>query len=1544
MKNRQKMIIWLMLVALLLSEITHLVSISNQVVWAQEESETLQSTEKQEKTTSTETSVNQIQSGKTTETSQTQTQNSSQQEENEVSSKTQTSTEQTVAESSTKEEVASQTSKTSIQPQAGNVDDNPGAKVAYDKAATYWIGEISARVKTAPKLGNYVGATSTIEFNLPVENAPVTSATSGIYKWDYATSIYFDGVSFVGGDGITFTGSAATSTTNGQTFNHFYLVIKRTKPGSNITVPSISLKYHGELRADEYINWTGGGYVWNKVNYFEKGTVSRGISGLVCNLESVDMPSKYSWLYDEWRKVSVRKIASNLSDALKSNYSKLGKNVNDTVNFTVESKASEQYTGQINFIGDYFSDLSQFKVNLSSNFSNYVQLEKTGSTGTKINYRMKRVKAGNFSGDCSVTINTRHDAEGRTISIYDGSLFYWALPMDNIPLDSASASFNINDDRQIWADVVEQTIELGTWSGEIPAVSKMITNVRLEDGTAINASDYTAEVNSVPSFDNMTVTDKIGVKITRKSSGVTTYVQVPVKMTWGNTIQLRGYDNGTSGAYTLHKIGNTYRIRPSYGENKNYRSNGIHEYRKGMTYQSITLLRGTGRIDQLSSTYYKGFNGEITTNEVVSSFGTNAQQYIQLGDVVQIWHKEQWRNSYTRNGSNVKYSDMDEGSVYFAVTADGFIPYRLNQLKPKETTITMGTTDAELDKQAGDLIDFLGMNGNGLKVSKITEYPDRSKAGTAKGKVLVEETIDGHTYTYEYEVPFKVTDDRQIRADVVEQTVTLGTQADELADASKMVTNVRLDDGTVLNSSDYTTQVMSAPDVDNMKVAEKIEVKVTRKSNKAETTVYVPIKVAWGSTIQLRGKNDQTAGAYTLHQIGSSYYIRSNYGQSDSYSGNGVHSNYIGTPYHSINLLRGSGRIDQLTNTYYKGTNGNVTAKTMVDTFGTNGKQFVQLGDIVQIWHKEQWRNFYTKDETEIKYSNKDEDSTYFAITADGFVPYRLNQLEVKESTIVMSTTNQELDQKKDDLLDFLGMNGNGLKVTKITQYPDRSKPGKSTGKVLVEETIGGVKLNYEYEVTFNVLSDLNVSAKQLADIPLGTTLSTSAKEYVTVDSTPEAEEKLTFEWVGEPISGTTVGQHQATVRVTSQNFNQSVDVVINYKVLYSNSIVMGTDPLVTLSLLDDEGVPKLVATPGTAKNELTLRPLLNVYRGSMTNVLVSLQTSTVYQTPDQLATTWNGLIKSATIEYGDVITASGTKKDSPTWQLSGSETYTSRNEVLVKEAEGQTEAFYELTPNGYSLLHVNWLKPQVQEIEQGTTEAELDQRINEFLSTENYNELSVKEFEMYPDTSKLGGSMAVISVVETLKSGKTFAYSHTVPFIVKAPKLTLAADLTVENLSRSEEETNVGDELLYVYTLTNNSSVASLKSGNLSIELPEGLEVVTRSEQNVSIDELAPGKTFTYQVKVKVTDAALNQNPVVKVTGKATNESSVEQDIPEASIEVPGGIVNEIDTSEINLTIPTKMNFGSDEEKSFHLFTKWKTIQLYLSKYLLSNLHQIQN
>ncbi|MGL9777543.1 hypothetical protein IGK28_001484 [Enterococcus sp. DIV0182] len=1091
---------------------------------------------------------------------------------------------------------------------------------------------------------------------------------------------------------------------------------------------------------------------------------------------------------------------------------------------------------------------------------------------------------------------------------------------NNMEVDSTNDSANkyaeSKDDMTIIAEAIEQEITLGTQQAELD-ITKMYKNVTLDDGSAIDASDVEAYIVAAPKFDSMEASEShIQLSLTRKSNNQSTTLWVPIKMKWASTIQLRGLSDYTAGAYTLRQKDDSYYIRSNYGENGFYRGTGVDNSYLSTPYHSITLLRGLGNIDQLSNIYYKETKGTNTARDVVEDFGTDGQQSVQLGDVVKIWHREQKRNFYTKDEKKIAYSTKDEDSTYFAITADGFVPYRLNQLEVKESTILMSTTNEELDQKKDELIDFLGMTGNGLKVSKITQYPDRSKPGKSTGKVLVEETIGGVKLNYEYEVTFNVTDDRQIWADVVEQTIELGTWSGEIPDVSKMFTNVRLEDGSAIDSSDYTAEITSVPSFDDMTVTDKISVKITRKSNGTVTYLQVPIKMSWGNTIQLRGYDNGTSGAYTLHKIGNSYYIRSNFGENKNYRSNGIHEYHKGMTYQLIMLLRGTGRIDQLSSTYYKGFNGEITTNEVVSSFGTNAQQYVQLGDVVQIWHKEQWRNSYIKNGSNTQYSDMDEGSVYFAVTADGFIPYRLNRLEAKETTITTKTTNAELDKQVGDLIDFLGMSGNGLKVTQITQYPDRSQAGKTTGKVLVEETIAGVKLNYEYEVTFNVLANLSAVGKTIADIPLGTTLSGAAKDYVDVTASPESANQLTFEWVGEPISGTTVGQHQATVRVTSPTYQVSVDVKVDYTVLYENSIVIGSDPNIGLSLLDEGGMPKLSATPGTPKSKLTLRPLVNIYRGSMTELVCSLQTDTVYQTPENLSDNWNQQLQASGAQYGDVLSASAAHRDKPTLQLNGAETYISRDETLVKEAEGYTEAFYELTPNGYSLLHVNWLKPQVQEIEQGTTEAELDQRINEFLSTENYNELSVKEFEMYPDTSKLGGSMAVISVVETLKSGKTFAYSHTVPFIVKAPKLTLAADLTVENLSRSEEETNVGDELLYVYTLTNNSSVASLKSGNLSIELPDGLEVVTRSEQNVSIDELAPGKTFTYQVKVKVTDAALNQNPVVKVTGKATNESSVEQDIPEASIEVPGGIVNEIDTSEINLTIPTKMNFGSDEEK----------------------------
>ncbi|WP_430616417.1 hypothetical protein [Enterococcus sp. DIV0176] len=538
-----------------------------------------------------------------------------------------------------------------------------------------------------------------------------------------------------------------------------------------------------------------------------------------------------------------------------------------------------------------------------------------------------------------------------------------------------------------------------------------------------------------------------------------------------------------------------------------------------------------------------------------------------------------------------------------------------------------------------------------------------------------------------------------------------------------------------------------------------------------------------------------------------------------------------------------------------------------------------------------------------------------YEVTTGGYSLLNVNRLTPSNQEVTQGMTHEALDQRIGDFLSTESFNN--VKVKEFVSYPDTSKLGTTSAVIKVEETLqSGGTFEFNYTVPFTIVKTLEVSAKTIADISLGTTLSNNAKDYVNVKSTPEAEDKLVFEWISDPISASTVGTHQAKVRVTSPTYQVSKEIIIDYKVLYGKSIVLGEPSMIALSLLDKAGNPNLVTTGLNTSTNLSMRPNITAYRKNIDQKLFELKTDTVYQTSKELASSWSKELQTTSLIYGDVLSIETFHQNDPTFPLMGAQTYVSRNEQLVKEAEGYQKALYEVTTGGYSLLNINRLTPSNQEVTQGMTHEALDQRISDFLSTESFNNVKVKEFVSYPDTSKLGTTSAVIKVEETLQSGGTFEFNYTVPFIVKAPKLTLAADLTVENLSRSEEETNVGDELLYVYTLTNNSSVASLKSGNLSIELPEGLEVVTRSEQNVSIDELAPGKTFTYQVKVKVTDAALNQNPVVKVTGKATNESSVEQDIPEASIEVPAGIVTQIDTSEINLTIPTKMNFGSDEEK----------------------------
>ncbi|MBO0480988.1 putative mucin/carbohydrate-binding domain-containing protein [Candidatus Enterococcus courvalinii] len=1083
--------------------------------------------------------------------------------------------------------------------------------------------------------------------------------------------------------------------------------------------------------------------------------------------------------------------------------------------------------------------------------------------------------------------------------------------------------FIVDQEWEIQADVIEQEVLLGTKTDELPDVNKMFENVTLNDPdqTPVNPDGYTAEILSVPTFDNMEVTDTIEVKLTRRKTGLSTTLHVPVKMKWNGTIQLKGNGDRSAGAYTLHNVNGKYFIRTSYGFKVND-SYAIHDYYPG-TYYSLELLTGDGLLDNLAVDYTYNVKGTSKVPDVINNFGTGGEYEVQLGDIVKIFHEEpKNRHKYVDDTQKEITPPLgDDQTVYYLVTADGFVPYHLNVLSANKMTVDILTTEKELDQLANEMIDFKGYTANDLKISKITTYPDCSAVGEATGKVLVEETIAGVTHTTEYSVPFTIVDQRKVQADPIPQDILIGTKESELPDVSDMFENVTLDDGTAINPDGYTAKITSVPSFDSLAETDTIQVELTRRKNGSTTIIEVPVNMKWNGTIQLKGLSDKTAGAYTLHHVSSKYVIRSSFGVSKELNKDmQVHSSYDST-YYTLSVLSGTGQLDKLSVDYMYDVKGTDKVSDVINNFGTGGEYEVQLGDIVKIFHEEPKNRHKYVDDTqkEITPPLGDDQTVYYLVTADGFVPYHLNVLSSNDMTIAAATTDKELDALTNEMINFKGYNENNLKVAKITEYPDRSAAGKTSGKVLVEETINGETHNLEYEVAFTVVDNLSATGKQMADLPLGITISSKPSDYVTVATTPEDEAKLTFEWVDTPIETTVIGKHQATVRITSQTFNQTIDVPIDYTVIYGKTIVLGDTPMVGFSLFDNSGTPRLVSTglDLTPNVNLALRPQTSIYRQSTSNKIFNFTTQTVYQRPSAWANGWNESLALSTTDltYGDVLAIQTFHQAYPGTSLNGSQTYVARNETLVKEAEGFMEAMYELTPAGYNLLSVNRLTPTLQEIEKGTTKEELAKRVEDFLSVENHPELKVKEFESYPDTSKTGLTEATIRVTETLSSGNTFDYDYVVKFNVIDPKLVLTSDLKVANLSRNEEETNVGDELLYVYTLTNSSPLGKLKSGSLSIELPKELNPVGTFKQDVTVPQLGIGETFTYQVKVKVTEQAINQNPVVRVTGKATNESDIEQDIPEAKIEVPGGVVGKIDTSEINITIPSKMNFGADED-----------------------------
>lgn len=102
---------------------------------------------------------------------------------------------------------------------------------------------------------------------------------------------------------------------------------------------------------------------------------------------------------------------------------------------------------------------------------------------------------------------------------------------------------------------------------------------------------------------------------------------------------------------------------------------------------------------------------------------------------------------------------------------------------------------------------------------------------------------------------------------------------------------------------------------------------------------------------------------------------------------------------------------------------------------------------------------------------------------------------------------------------------------------------------------------------------------------------------------------------------------------------------------------------------------------------------------------------------------------------------------------------------------EGQNEVFYQITNNGYQVLHFNHLyNNRTFEILTSDTQESLEAKLKnkEFLTNVNYSSVEIVKFSEYLDNSKAGNVKGKIQVREKLINGNYVYYDYEVPFTVK--------------------------------------------------------------------------------------------------------------------------------------------------------------------------------
>lgn len=278
---------------------------------------------------------------------------------------------------------------------------------------------------------------------------------------------------------------------------------------------------------------------------------------------------------------------------------------------------------------------------------------------------------------------------------------------------TAEKTITITITSEFSAKAVPQTVPLGAdesyWKD---ALLKATVN-EVKNGSS-TISNYNVSLVTAPVTNRITTSSSMTVKVTNAAnSSQSMEVNVPVNVTWGNSIALGGSgtnitDLGQSSlAFTLQEdqSGRPY-IRSAYGNLPQANTNTpfVNASATGAYFFQFTRIdmssqaTGQAKAKEVTNGTSSGSAlqalGARTPAQVINDLGTNGKLDVNYGDVLKLYVQGGQHVLYTANqGPEQPMKELSNMETLFVVvTKNGFTPLYFNQLTAKEVEIATEST------------------------------------------------------------------------------------------------------------------------------------------------------------------------------------------------------------------------------------------------------------------------------------------------------------------------------------------------------------------------------------------------------------------------------------------------------------------------------------------------------------------------------------------------------------------------------------------------------------------------------------------------------------------------------------------------------------------------------------------------------------------------------------------------------------------------------------------------------------------------------------